>query len=253
MPTGDALYIGHVHHQRHRPRAHRLRYAVFYLLLDIDQMAATARRLWLIGHNRRGVFGVHDRDHGAAPGQGLRAMVLAQLAAAGVDVEGLAGGQIHLLTMPRVMGYGFNPLSLFYCHDAAGRLAAILYEVRNTFGERHFYAHAVTGSAVLRHSSAKAFYVSPFLPDDLQYDFVVAPPDERLRVEITAHDGQGPMLYAALSGQRRALTNGALLSAALRFPLQSIKVITAIHWEACKIWAKKIPIWRHPKRRLGGE
>ncbi len=249
MKAGDALYVGHVCHQRHRPRAHRLRYGLFYLLLDIDQLAANARRLWLIGHNRLGFFGVHDRDHGAAPGQSLRAVVLAQLAAAGFDVATLGGGQIRLLTMPRVMGYAFNPLSLFYCHDAAGQLAAILYEVRNTFGERHFYAHGVTGTGTMRHSSAKAFYVSPFLPDDLQYDFVVTPPDDRLRVEITARDGAGPMLYAALSGQRRALTNGALVAAALRFPLQSIKVIAAIHWEAVKIWAKKIPILRHPQRR----
>ncbi len=249
MKTADALYVGYVLHQRQRPRAHHLRYGVFYLLLDIDQLAENARRLWLIGHNRAGFFGVHDRDHGAAPGQSLRAMVLAQLATAGLDVAALGGGQIRLLTMPRVMGYGFNPLSLFYCHDAAGRLAAILYEVRNTHGERHFYAHGVTGTGTMRHGSAKAFYVSPFLPDDLQYDFVVAPPDDRLRVEITARDGAGPMLYAALSGQRRALTNGALVTAALRFPLQSIKVIAAIHWEAVKIWAKKIPIQRHPQRR----
>lgn len=249
MKAADAIYVGHVRHQRHRPRAHQLRYGVFYLLLDIDQLAANARRLWLIGHNRAGFFGVHDRDHGAAPGQSLRAVVLAQLAAAGIDVAALGGGQIRLLTMPRVMGYGFNPLSLFYCHDAGGRLAAILYEVRNTFGERHFYAHGVTGTGTMRHHSAKAFYVSPFLPDDLQYDFALAPPDDRLRVEITARDGAGPMLYAALSGQRRALTNGALVAAALRFPLQSIKVITAIHWEAVKIWAKKIPILRHPQRR----
>ena len=246
-PSGYAsgLYAGTVMHRRLRPRPHRLRYRVFFLLLDLDELPALCGRLRLLSRRRFNLFSFHERDHADGSGTPLRAWVESHLAHAGID---LAGGPIRLLAMPRVLGYGFNPISVYFCHHRDGALVAILHEVHNTFGERHTYLIPVASrekGADIVQSCAKAFHVSPFLAMDMRYDFRIHAPDERLSLAIRGGDAEGPVLVAAFVAKRQALTDAALLRAFLGTPLLTLKVIGGIHWEALRLWWKGI----HPRGR----
>jgi len=250
VSQASALYAGGVVHQRLRPRRHRLERRVFWLLLDLDELDGLGRRLRLFSRNRRNLFAFFDRDHGDGSGRPLRAQVEARLAAIGVD---LAGGAIRLLTMPRVLGYVFNPISVYYCHAPDGRLAAVSYEVSSTFGERHFYDLAVLdggGDESFRQSCAKALYVSPFLEMEMRYRFRGRAPGERVGLTVGCDDARGPMLTASLWGERRPLADGALARAALAFPLMTLKVVAAIHWEALLLWFKGVPVTLGRRPRL---
>ena len=232
----SGLYRGLVVHQRLRPRRHRLRHRIFQVLLDLDELPALDRGLRLFGHNRAALVSFHDRDHGPGDGAALRPYVEAQLSRAGID---LGGGPIRLLCIPRVLGQVFNPLSLYFCHRRSGALAAILYEVRNTFGERHSYLIPVEGAGdVVRQACDKGFYVSPFQEMAMRYHFTVRPPAEDLFVGIVSSDTEGPMLHAAFTGRRSELTDAAILKAFLGAPLLMLKVLAGIHWEALRTWLK---------------
>lgn len=247
--TDAALYRAEIVHVRHRPVRHRLRQRAFYLVIDIDRAAAVADRLRLFSTGRFNLVAWFARDHGDASTRPLRSQVEAHLQRAGIDI---GGGPIRLLCMPRVLGLAFNPLSVFFCHRAGGGLAAILYEVTNTFGQRHSYLVPVEGDAgsdprrSLRHCCAKAFYVSPFMPMDLTYRFRLSEPDERLRLGITAHDAAGPVLTAMLSGERRDLSDRALLRALLATPMLALQVLGAIHWQALLLWRKGVRLQPRP-------
>lgn len=246
LERGDAsaLYEGSVTHTRLRPKRHRLRYRTFALLLDLDHLDALDARLAFFSHNRFNLFSIHDRDHGAG-GPDLRAYVDATLGEAGID---LRGGQVLLLSMPRILGYVFNPISIYYCHRADGSLAAVLHEVTNTFGQRHSYlADAqVDANGVIRQSCTKELYVSPFIGMDMTYDFRLSLPGERLTVAITGSDEQGILISASQAGKRRALSDGALVSAFLRHPLLTLKVVGGIHFEALKLWLKGVKLVPRP-------
>lgn len=168
----SALYAGSVMHHRLRPREHRLRYSIFYLLLDLDEIDALANRLRLFSHNRFNLFSFHDRDHGEGT-QSPRDRIIRHLDQAGIETD----GPILLLTIPRILGYAFNPLSIYFCHRHDGTLSAIFYEVNNTFGQRHNYlipvAPGITGP--VRQESQKSFYVSPFMTTDMVYSFSIVP------------------------------------------------------------------------------
>ena len=242
--AAGALYRGNVLHRRLRPRVHTLRYRVLHMLLDIDRMDELAGTMRLFGHNRFALFTIHDRDYGAGDGTPLRAHVEGLLRSAGITPD---GGAIHLLTMPRLLGYAFNPLSTWFCHGRDGALRAIIYEVSNTFGERHSYVMAVApGACEVRHATPKRFHVSPFLPMDMAYTFRVHPPGARLAIGITVSDASGPVLSAIHTANRSDLNDAALLRAALTFPLVTLKVTAGIHWEALKLWAKRVPLFRKP-------
>jgi len=236
----SALYAGFVTHQRFSPRRHRLRYAMFQMLLDLDEAPTLARRLRLFSHNRFNIFSFHDRDHGDGRAASLRGYVDEILAQAGID---LAGGAVQLLCMPRLLGHVFNPLSLYFCRRPDGSLAAMLYEVNNTFGQRHSYlipAEAWQDGAV-RQSCAKAFHVSPFMDMAMTYEFTVTPPAENLTTAVNGRDGQGaPVIAAVFTGRRGTLSDGALLHALFAYPLLTLKVVIAIHWEALKLVLKGV-------------
>ncbi|HXG80259.1 MAG TPA: DUF1365 domain-containing protein, partial [Sphingomicrobium sp.] len=219
------------------------RYSIFYLLLDLDEIDALAGRLRFFSHNRFNLFSFHDRDHGER-GEAPRAWVERQLAEAGVE----SGGPIRLLTMPRILGYAFNPLSIYFCHRADGSLSAILYEVNNTFGQRHSYLIPVPPRAqgVIRQESRKAFYVSPFMTTDMVYSFAIRPPGEDVSVAVTGRDGDGPLIIARLAAARQELTDSALSRAFCIYPLMTLKVIAGIHWEALLIWLKGIRLQPRP-------
>jgi DUF1365 family protein len=248
MKPGSALYRGSVMHLRLRPVRHRLRYRVFSLLLDLDELPDLARRLRLFSLDRFNLFSLHERDHGAGAAHGLRAHVDAQLCAAGLETR----GAIRLLTMPRILGHVFNPLSVYFCHRSDGALQALLYEVNNTFGERHSYLVEVDAAQhedrTVVQSCAKRFHVSPFLALDMHYRFNVdAPHPDRggLRIAITASDADGPVLTACLDARRCALDDKSLALAFLSHPLLTLKVVSAIHWEALRLWTKGVRL--HPR------
>jgi len=233
----SALYAGVVTHLRRRPRRHGLRYRVMQGLFDLDELPALGRRLRLFGHNRAAPISFHDTDHGDGSGD-LRGWVEARLRDAGFRGP---WGALRILCMPRMLGYVFNPLSVYFCHDRQGRLAALLYEVNNTFGGRHAYILPPNGApGTVRHGCDKDFYVSPFMPMDLRYEFRVLPPEARVAVEICAHDGDGPMLDARFLGVRRPFTEATLLWALITYPAMTIKVMLGIHWEALRLWLKGI-------------
>ncbi|MGN6570438.1 MAG: DUF1365 domain-containing protein [Pseudolabrys sp.] len=239
-PRASVLYVGSVMHRRLAPRRHRLRYRAFWLLIDLDE---TFGELRLFSRNRFNLVSFHDGDHGDGRTRPLRAYVERTLAEHAIDWD---GGRIALLCMPRILGYVFNPLSIYFCHRRDGSLAALLYEVRNTFGQMHSYLLPVAADAPLVHQRCdKVFYVSPFLGMDLTYDFRVAPPADKVSVVVSAASPRGPVLTASLVGERRALSDRALALALVTHPLLTLKVVGAIHWEALKIWWKGIRL--HPR------
>ena len=240
----SALYTGEVAHHRLRPKRHRLRYKVFYLLLDLDEIDSVTDSLRLFSRNRFNLFGFRDRDHGDGTAAPLREQIESHLRRASVE----AGGPIRLLTMPRVLGYVFNPLSIYFCHRADNSLAAIFYEVSNTFGERHSYLIPLEAGSTgtIHQASRKTLYVSPFLGVDMSYSFTVAPPGEQLSVTIAGRDGKGPLLVAKLAATRQALTDAALARAFVVYPLLTLKVIVGIHWEALLLWLKGVRLERRP-------
>ena len=245
MSSNSALYVGTVMHRRFKPRRHRLRYRVFWMLLDLDERAALDARLRLFSFERFNLFGLRNTDHGDSSNVPLRTQVEKHLAAAGLDLK---GGAIRLLCMPRMLGYVFNPISVYYCYDQAGVLQALLYEVHNTFGERHSYLIKVDDAdgPIVRQRCAKAFYVSPFMDMDIDYEFRIQAPSERISLSIQGSDAQGPVLVASLAGLRREITDEALIRVFVTHPLLTLRVIAGIHWDALKLLIKGMRLRPRP-------
>jgi|TARA_R110002124_G_scaffold244207_2_gene409314 DUF1365 family protein len=236
-PDSSALYVGRVDHTRVRTIDHTLGYRVFMLLLDLDHVETRRSRLRLLGRGRVGLMSWRATDHGDRSDTPLRTQVETHLAAAGIDLD---GGPIRLLTMPRILGYGFNPISVYFCHRPDGTIAALLYEVTNTFNERHSYlvARPVDTPGPIRQTADKTFFVSPFMDMGLTYDFTVRPPGEAVSVVVAVRRGDTPVLTASFAGARRPLTDGQLLRALVTHPLLTWKVTLGIHWEAAKMMLK---------------
>jgi DUF1365 family protein len=237
----SALYSGLVVHQRFKPRRHRLRYRLAQILFDLDAMPSAR----LFSHNRFNLVSFHDRDHLDGSGTCLRVQVERALAQAGLQPD---GGPIRLLCMPRILGHAFNPISVFFCHRRDGSLMALLYEVNNTFGQRHSYLIPVEDpdAVTIRQHCEKAFYVSPFMRMDMTYTFLVAPPGETTSVMVHGDDAEGRVITASFSGHRRDLSDTALIGMLLHHGLLSLKVLGAIHWEAVKLWLKGLRIQPRP-------
>jgi DUF1365 family protein len=238
--------MGFVTHQRFAPRRHALRYRMFQMLFDLDETPSLARRLRLFSHNAFNFVAFYDRDHGDGRAGPLRAWVEEALQRAGMPID---GGRIQLLCMPRILGHVFNPLSIYFCHRRDGALAAMLYEVNNTFGERHTYLIAVANPAddPIRQSCAKAFHVSPFMDMAMTYDFQIARPGETIATGVRGRDTSGALIIAAaFCGVRREVTDATLAAACLTHPMLTLKVLAAIHVEAAKMFLKGLRLHSRP-------
>ncbi|WP_019625061.1 DUF1365 domain-containing protein [Thioalkalivibrio sp. ALJT] len=247
MSIRSHLYDSVIMHARYTRGGYRFRYRVFHFLLDIDRLDALASELRLFSHNRFNLFSFRDRDHGPRDGSPLRPWIEARLARAGIDI---GGGHVGLLCFPRLLGYAFNPLSLWFCHYPDGRPAAVLCEVRNTFGEYHHYVLAPPADQVFHWASeyrkTKKFHVSPFLGMDAEYRFRIARPRERLSVRIAEYTREERVLFASMSGKRHALDDRALIVRFLRMPLMTFRVVFSIHWQALKLWWRGVPFHKKP-------
>jgi uncharacterized protein len=236
-----ALYFGEVMHARLKPKRHRFSYRVMSLLIELDRLAEADRLSPLFGVNRAGLYSFHEKDHGPRDGSSLRGYAQSCAAKHGID---LTGGRVLLLCYPRLLGYTFNPLSVYFCYRANGELALLIYEVRNTFGEIHPYVLPVRPGEMtktgLRQEQDKLFYVSPFVGMATRYHFRIVPPGSGVRLRILETDRNGPLLAATFSGTRRTLTTFALAQSFVALPLVTLKIVAAIHWQALRLWLKGI-------------
>src|SRR3982074_3829947 len=234
-----ALYFGDVMHARLKPMGHRFSYRVMSLLIDLDRLDTADRQSPLFGVNRAALYSFNEADHGERDGSSLRACE--QRRAAERDID-LTGGRVLLLCYPRLLGYTFNPLSVYFGYRANGELALVIYEVRNTFGDIHPYVLPVKpgeiSDAGVRQQQDKLFYVSPFIEMAMRYHFRVSPPGEHVKLRILETDREGPLLAATFNGRHRMLNTKELLRAFFALPLVTMKIMAAIHWEALRLWLK---------------
>ncbi len=238
-PPPSSLYFGEVMHERFQPFSHRFTYKVFSAFLDIDRIHELSSRLRFFSTNRFNLYSFHEKDHGARDGSPLRPHVERLLRDADAGFE---PANIHLLCYPRILGHVFNPLSVYYCYDADNKLRALIYEVRNTFGEHHSYVAPVAageGSGTgVRQARDKLFYVSPFITMGARYNFSLRTPGDKIHVLIRETEAGADLLLATFTGRRHALSDRELLHAAIKFPLMTLKVVGAINFEALRLWLK---------------
>ena len=236
MDLASRLYRSRVFHARLRPFRHRFTYAVFCMLVDLDELPALDRSRRLFGWNRLRPLGFHDRDHGPRDGSALRPWGEAMAAKAGIDD---AAGPMRLLCFPRAFGQVFDPLTIWFLHDRDGRPNGLIHEVRNTFGESHAYVAALSPqNGVYAHDGVKRFHVSPFFDRMGAYRFRIAMPGEKMAAAIRLDGPDGPRLIATHTGAARPFSDREMAAALLRRPALGARVLGGIHWEALKLWRK---------------
>ncbi len=249
-PVDEAarLYDGKVMHARLKPFGHRFVYRVFTLLVDLDRLDEAGRLSPFFSVNRANLVSFHEKDHlPLSTNKGdLRARADELVENAGLPRP----ARIQLLAYPRILGFVFNPLAVYYCHGADGGLSAMIYEVRNTFGERHSYVCPVEdgqlSAAGLRQERTKIFYVSPFIDLGARYHFRMLPPADTVRMRILETESGEPLLSASFSGDAKPLTSASILSLSFRHPFMTAKVVAGIHWEALKLWLKGAKFHKRP-------
>lgn len=242
-----SLYIGEVMHARMKPVAHRFAYRVFSMLFDADRLDEAGRLSRFFSIGRFNLVSFNPADHGPRDGSSLGDYARALLAEAGVETQ---GARVLVLAYPRILGYSFNPLTVYFVYAPDERLLGVLYEVRNTFGEWHTYVAPVAPGqlteAGLRQERDKIFYVSPFNGLAMRYRFRLKPPGESLAVRILETDSEGPLLSATFHGDRTDLTSQTLVKTCLSLPLMTLKVIAGIHWEALRLYIKGLRLVPRP-------
>lgn len=234
-------------HARMKPKAHRFTYAVYSLLIDLDRLDEAARASFAFSIGRFNLLSFHEKDHGPGDGAPLAAHARRLFAQAGMAAR---PARILLLCYPRVLGFTFNPIAVYFAYDGDDALIGVIYEVRNTFGEMHTYVAPVLagelGEAGLRQEREKLFYVSPFMDMRMRYRFRIRPPGADIAFRILENDAEGPILSASFIGRHTDLTTASLFSAFFRMPLMTLKVVAGIHWEAMKLWFKGIRFFTRP-------
>jgi uncharacterized protein len=233
------LYVGEVMHARLKPFRHRFAYKVFSLLIDIDRLGEAGRLTPLLAVNRPGFCSFRESDHVERKGESLRAYADRLLANVGL---GCRASRILLLTCPRILGHVFNPISVYFAFDDHDQPVALVYDVRNTFGQRHAYVAPVAsgevGPAGIRQSRDKVLHVSPFIDMEARYHFRMLPPGKVVRMRIHETLAGEPLLAATFAGEARPLDTATLAGCLLKFPLLTWKIVAGIHWEALKLWLK---------------
>jgi len=257
--VNSCLYECQILHQRFTPKAHRFVYRIFMFAFDLDEIAALPKRLALFSNQRRNVYNFCERDFlptteiihqptppgpAPAPSAGLKDRVIAHLAAHGID---LAGGRVMLITLPRVFGYQFNPVSFYFCYDRQGHPVASIAEVSNTFKEMKPFVlgpatRATTANAaVFSRRTPKYFYVSPFSDLDVAFDFTLHTPGDKLAIQIDDYAAGERTLTSVLTGSRTSLTNGRLAWFTFKYPFITLRVMALIHWQALQLYLKRVP------------
>lgn len=244
-----AIYVGDVVHKRARPKRHSLRYRVFSMLVDLDQLETLSKSLRFFSLDRFNLVSLVTRDFGPRDGSSIAAFIRGKAAAAGAGEI----ARIRMLAYPRLFGFAFNPITVYFCDDATGVTRFLAYEVSNTFGEHHFYEASVAGGAVeLHHEAKKAFFVSPFNTLEGNYRFSIRPPGDEVFVGITLSTDEGGLLTAYFEGEHRPLTDARLLKLLLAYPFMTAKVVLGIHWEALLLLLKGLPLTLKLRRQLKG-
>ena len=238
MIKNSKIYTGKVIHRRFKPKEHYFKYSVFSLLIDLDELEDIQKEISIFSYNKFNIISFFDKDHGERDSSSLKNWVYSNLKTLGIEEE----VKIKLLCYPRIFGYVFNPLSIFFVYDKNSKLIAILYEVKNTFGEQHTYVFKTNDETVIQNNCKKQFYVSPFIEMNCEYSFKILKPEEQLSVVINQSDEEGKLLFASQDGIAQEFNNKNLIISFLSHPLMSFKVIAAIHYEAFKLWIKRIKL-----------
>ncbi len=240
MVKSSCIYTGQVIHKRFKPKKHFFKYNVFSLLIDLSELNELSKELRLFSYNKFNILSFYDSDHGPRDGTSLISWVKNHLINNKINSQGI---RIKLLCYPRVWGYVFNPLSIFFVYDKDSNLISILYEVKNTFDEQHTYVFKIDEkSQVLEHSCKKKFHVSPFIKMNCLYNFKILKPDSKLSVIINQNDDYGKLLFASQDGVKKEINNKNLAFSYMFHPLMTFKIIGAIHFEAFKLWLKGIKL-----------
>jgi len=246
------IYTGAVSHRRIRPVSHRFAYRIFSLLVDIDELPDLDKAHRWFAHNRLALMSFHDKDHGPKDGRPLRPWIEDKLAEGGFD---FTPGRVKLLCFPRLFGFVFNPLSVWFCYDTDDVLRAVLYEVRNTFGQWRGYMMPVdpdrAPGEMIRQACDKEFYVSPLMEMDCRYHFTLAEPGEKLSIAIRETRADERTLLAAQTGTARDFNDRNLLRTFLSHPLMYFKIVAAIHWQAIRTLIKGAPFRVNPQTQTG--
>ena len=234
----SSIYNGTVIHKRFKPKIHYFKYKVFSLLLDLSELEHLSKKIKFFSHNKFNLISFYEKDHGNRDGSSLVSWVKKNLEDNNINSEKV---KIKLLCYPRILGYVFNPLSVFYIYNESQKLISILYEVKNTFGEQHTYIFKVDNDQNLyQHNCSKKFHVSPFIEMNCKYFFRLLKPGEKISVIIDQYQTNEKILYASQDGQRVDLNTKELIKSYLKHPLMTFKIISAIHFEAFKLWIKGI-------------
>jgi len=246
-PAG-LIFSGRVMHARHVAPRLRFSYRIWMLALDLGRIDQVAAASWLFGHNRFAPVALHDRDHGGRDGTPLGDWITHQLDAAGLSAY---AAQVYFVAMPRLFGFAFNPLASYFCHDAAGRLGAVLHQVKNTFGDQHCYLLPVANAGELRHRAEKRLHVSPFHDLEGSYRFTCHAPDFQrddamLSLAIAYGTAAEPRMSAVMRLRAAPLTAARLLRMLASQPFAAVRVVAAIHWQALKLWWRGARFHRAP-------
>ena len=231
------IYNGTVIHKRFKPKIHYFKYKVFSLLIDLSELKNLGKKISFFSYNRFNLISFFDKDHGDRDGTSLTKWVKKNLKNKKINTDEI---KIKLLCYPRILGYVFNPLSVFYVYNKSGDLISILYEVKNTFGEQHTYVFKIENDNLLQHNCFKKFHVSPFIEMNCNYFFRILKPAETISVIIDQYQLNEKILYASQDGKRTDFTSTELFKSYIKHPLMTFKIISAIHFEAFKLWVKGI-------------